>query len=380
MFYEAYKSLYENPELQQKMWPAFDMLIDSDSDDEDEGDVRSIASTPANSGKQTPGIPHKRSSSFTTFDDVERKKHYVPTATVTSERVNLDLNCLKKTKILKKDHHQLSPTVFHHRNVDRVTVPSPPPTPPEVIEKGRLLGLPPIRRPQTPDRDFRKSSHSRSPSDHSRKSLKAPSLFSLSPITKAFLESSGQLKRSVLPHKYSVNTHYFGHHKRKSSSDISEDLHESGDTLGGDTFSQKIRLTFEAPRKGQLGLLLEPDDSGSGLMVGAVKDYSPLLGLVEKGDRLIEIDGKNISQSSVAEVTKILKANQSPYRSGGNLRIVVSRVPADKTSAPILPRLDGASSWKKPDPKDHKRGNSYGGGRTTSSRLSIDVDDDALSI
>eukprot|EP00536_Pseudo-nitzschia_multiseries_P004351 jgi/Psemu1/302532/fgenesh1_kg.72_\ len=62
----------------------------------------------------------------------------------------------------------------------------------------------------------------------------------------------------------------------------------------------------------------------TGPRIYAVKDYSPLFGLVQKGDKLIEIDGKNVSQSNLTEVTRILKGKSSTY-------------PYQKTVSPTMP-------------------------------------------
>jgi C-terminal processing protease CtpA/Prc len=89
---------------------------------------------------------------------------------------------------------------------------------------------------------------------------------------------------------------------------------------------------MEAPRRGQLGLIVK-SSSRNGTSVYAVKDYSPLFGEVCVGDRIIEVDGKDTTHSSLVEIKKLL--NKSKKSSsfmkgggsghGGNLRIVVSR-------------------------------------------------------
>jgi hypothetical protein len=87
------------------------------------------------------------------------------------------------------------------------------------------------------------------------------------------------------------------------------------------------KLTFEAPRTGQLGLVIEARNN-SGPVVHAVKDYSPLFGAIMKGDKILEIDGKNQTGNTLSDVMHLL-ASKSGRRQGNsqNLIIVVERHP-----------------------------------------------------
>jgi len=179
-------------------------------------------------------------------------------------------------------------------------------------------GALPPKRPPTPERGSNKSA----------------SAFSLNPIARAMIggtDTEGHRRKS------SSETTSSDFRLTKNSSSISglsvDDLAitssrsdgsiqiPSSNTNGG------IRLEFEAPREGNWGLVLE-SSSKTGPRVYAVKDYSPLFGLVQRGDKLLEIDGKNVAQSDLTDVTKILKGKSSyPYHrtTSTTMPIVISR-------------------------------------------------------
>ena len=194
----------------------------------------------------------------------------------------------------------------------------------------------------------------------------------------------------------------FEGHRRKSSVDTAPDLRNSSSisalstddlTITGSksdsSNNNSSRLEFEAPRKGNWGLVLE-STSKTGPRIYAVKDYSPLFGLVEKGDKLLEIDGKNVSQSNLAEVTKLLKGKSSPYpyhrSTSSNMPIVVARGSGNTTeSSPST--LGTSPDYNNGSPIihlnsggfNHKRNNSYGSygsSGSIGSRVVEDVDDD----
>lgn len=88
---------------------------------------------------------------------------------------------------------------------------------------------------------------------------------------------------------------------------------------------QPTRYEFEAPRKGQLGLVIE-SDALSGPVVYAVKDYSPLLGLVRQGDKIVQIDGKNTTRCTLSDMYRLLSTKPGlRHGSHPNLKIVVLR-------------------------------------------------------
>jgi C-terminal processing protease CtpA/Prc len=118
------------------------------------------------------------------------------------------------------------------------------------------------------------------------------------------------------------------------------------------------RHEFEAPRKGQLGLVIEANKK-TGPIVHAVKDYSPLFGLVKRGDQIVEVDGRKTSQSTLSEITKLLAVR--PGRRSTNLRIVVARSKKQNPSQ-CLPF------------ESHTRDNSYGSSSLASSKILEDVD------
>lgn len=200
-------------------------------------------------------------------------------------------------------------------------------------------------------------------------------------------------------------------HRRKSSTDTAPELRLmknsssisglSADDLAigssksdGSNYnaSSSNRLEFEAPREGNWGLVLE-SSSKTGPRIYAVKDYSPLFGLVQKGDKLLEIDRKNVSQSNLTDVTKLLKGKSSySYHRSTSLTmpIVVSRIsiPIDSSAAPENSHAYNNTSsgsterlHRHPHYADynHKRDNSYGSygsAGSSGSRVVKDVDGD----
>ena len=200
--------------------------------------------------------------------------------------------------------------------------------------RSRSRGSLPPKRPPTPERvgniitsniSHRKtnSGNSCSPiSNHSRKSV-----FSVtSPFSRAFAIGGTNSVDSDGVHL---------RHKRDSSDDTDElRVVGNGSNLSAITFTDEsmnksqginensrhsnrvelvaepVRLEFDAPRKGNWGLVLE-STTKTGPTVYAVKDYSPLFGLIQKGDKLLEIDGKNVSQCESSDVTKLLKGKSS---------------------------------------------------------------------
>ena len=77
-----------------------------------------------------------------------------------------------------------------------------------------------------------------------------------------------------------------------------------------DTYTSKMtRLEFEAPRNGQLGLILEAENAGS-ITVRSVKDYSPLLGLIQPGDTIVEVDHIDTTSCNLEDMTRLLTATK----------------------------------------------------------------------
>lgn len=76
-------------------------------------------------------------------------------------------------------------------------------------------------------------------------------------------------------------------------------------SMSNPPLEEGTQFTFEVPRKGKLGLVIECNTNG-GPTVTQVKDYSPLLGQVELEDRIINIDGINTSGMTLSDVLRLL--------------------------------------------------------------------------
>jgi hypothetical protein len=147
------------------------------------------------------------------------------------------------------------------------------------------------------------------------------SVWSLSPIAKVIKESNPKSsKRASLPAR-SAPIGLTRKRSERSSFDSSEEVRHSSSNKVEER-EPTIRYEFHAPRKGQLGLVIKSKRI-TGPIVNAVKDYSPLFGLVKTGDKIVEVDGKKTSQSTLSEITSLLAVR--PGRRGSNLRIIIER-------------------------------------------------------
>jgi hypothetical protein len=269
--------------------------------------------------------PHRRRNSFSAIDDLDRSSTS-PSHSATSKKPLYGTWDTISPSITAAVEASVSVTDGTSTNIERLSIP----TSSAMIMHGsksdanlsssayirsRSRGSLPPKRPPTPERccianngsgHHKNNSSGYSPttsSDHGRKSaFSFASPFSRTFATGGSVDSDG--------------------HKRKSS-DTSDDLRVFGNSsnLSAITFTDEtlvnsnreaaaVRLEFVAPRKGNWGLVLE-SSATTGPMIYAVKEYSPLFGLVQKGDKLLEIDGKNVSQSGLTDVTKLLKGKSS---------------------------------------------------------------------
>lgn len=85
----------------------------------------------------------------------------------------------------------------------------------------------------------------------------------------------------------------------------------------------EVEILLQAPRTGKLGLVIQCN-KGIGPVVVHVKDYSPLLGQVHPGDRIVNIDGVRTTHMALSEVTGMLPGRQTS-RWATPVRLVVVR-------------------------------------------------------
>lgn len=84
-----------------------------------------------------------------------------------------------------------------------------------------------------------------------------------------------------------------------------------------------MEIVLHASRTGKLGLVIQVKE-GIGPIVVQVKDYSPLLGQAQPGDRIVSIDGIRTRNMALSEVTCMLPGRQTS-RWGVPVRLVVVR-------------------------------------------------------
>lgn len=70
-------------------------------------------------------------------------------------------------------------------------------------------------------------------------------------------------------------------------------------------FGRRTRISVEAP-PGRLGVILANRSDGKGTVVSALRTSSPLAGELSPGDRLEAIDGEDVSEMKVSDVTAIM--------------------------------------------------------------------------
>ena len=348
---------------------------------------------------------HRRRNSFSAIDDLDRSTAS-PSHSATAKKSLYGTWDTISPPTTTAVEASVSVTDGTSTNIDRLSIPtsamhgsqSEANLSSGAYHRSRRRGSLPPKRPPTPERygiannggGHRKnnSNNSTSPtSDNSRKSaFSFASPFSRTFATGGSVDSDG--------------------HKRKSS-DTSDDLRvvENSSNLSAITFTDEllinsksnreadaVRLEFVAPRKGNWGLVLESSTT-TGPMIYAVKEYSPLFGLVQKGDKLLEIDGKNVSQSGVSDVTKLLKGKSSSSiyhrNTSTSMPIVILRRDRLSPIASFAHNNNNSSNNKGQQHHqkatsgalssagfNHQRNSSYGSASSLSnSRIVEDVDD-----
>ena len=74
---------------------------------------------------------------------------------------------------------------------------------------------------------------------------------------------------------------------------------------------------FEAPSNGKLGIIIHKT------VVHTVKDYSPLFGMVEPGDRILQIDDIITDNMSTGEVTRVLTSKRTGKNRNNFIRLKI---------------------------------------------------------
>jgi hypothetical protein len=356
------------------------MDSDDDDDDDESDDHTSVASTPVRLPSPTSPVSLRRSVSSSALESVGRHEardplfsltvldlpsSAVPTPRFYADGPNDDGWSL--TSGADDNEASVSLTFDPLPSMNGRTIPSNSRMVYSVLSPLQVASVQPCTPDNRSENESRRSDRlSHSPIEGGR--LKQ-SLWSLSPITRALKDNTTRtLRRPSVPIRAD-----FGFTKKRPSAgevlDHSEDAgqtaftggHHSQMSLDKIDHSKTFRCEFEAPRKGQLGLVIEANKT-TGPIVHAVKDYSPLFGLVKKGDKIVEVDGKKTIRSTLTEITRLLAVR--PGRRGSNLRIVVERSKEQQAQHAVLATAD----------KRHSRDSSHGSSSVGSSRFIEDVD------
>lgn len=70
----------------------------------------------------------------------------------------------------------------------------------------------------------------------------------------------------------------------------------------------KVQVTAPA---GKLGIILANRTEGRGTVVSGLRSHSPLMGKISPGDRIVSVDGIDVSLSSVPEITSVISSKSS---------------------------------------------------------------------
>lgn len=148
--------------------------------------------------------------------------------------------------------------------------------------------------------------------------------------------NSSELTKSDLMQdvKYSESRH----HKRISSSG-SIFTHSHKRSLSETSFTSGFIYSFLAPCSGKLGIIIQSRPS-TAPTIYQVKDYSPLFGQVEPGDKIMAVDGNSTKNMSTAEVTSLL-AMQRSTKNDKTQRIKVT-IMSRKRKDGIQPEREGS--------------------------------------
>jgi len=112
-------------------------------------------------------------------------------------------------------------------------------------------------------------------------------------------------------------------HGSRGSRHVRTNSRASSASSGGWSHGDEgVILSFEAPSKGKLGLVIETRPL-KGPMITKVKDYSPLLGQVFPGDCVVNVNGTRTDQMGANEVQILLSGGTNPWN--GAVRLTVLR-------------------------------------------------------
>lgn len=117
--------------------------------------------------------------------------------------------------------------------------------------------------------------------------------------------------------------------QQSRSKNSSRDSNSSVELLSADG---ECLYVYEASHRRYLGLAIEPCPRGT--RVQSVKEYSPLYGLIKKGDRIVDVDGIDTTQKTTAGVAELLRRKK-----GRNRKICITVARTTNESVGGIPTL-----------------------------------------
>jgi hypothetical protein len=123
------------------------------------------------------------------------------------------------------------------------------------------------------------------------------------------METPDKMTRKIHSRNISAASSTFGRHARNMSSASSHHFHRRN-VSEFSMFTTGHLYTFQAPTSGKLGIIIQSRGSSAPTVI-QVKDYSPLLGQVKPGDKIVAVDGIDTSQMNTSQITTFLADRRS---------------------------------------------------------------------
>jgi len=89
------------------------------------------------------------------------------------------------------------------------------------------------------------------------------------------------------------------------------------------SFLKGYKYSFLAPATGKLGIVIQSKGGSFAPTIFQVKDYSPLFGQLQPGDKIISVDGQDTSQMNTNEITNLLAVTRSSTDKTRRMKVTI---------------------------------------------------------